>query len=91
MLSTLTKKNLSDTLETVLVRDGDSIVSTVKNIELLLVAKIILVDCSKQINDCQAGTLWSIRCCSILTSVLEEKTKQINDLILNFKRTPLYC
>jgi len=73
-ITPLTVDAVTQMIETVLVRDGDSITAPAKYPELLLLARMILVDREEDIGDTQAGVLWSLRCCSVLSSVLEEKS-----------------
>ena len=56
------------------VEDGDSFVNNVKNIELLLLAKIILVDCVRETCDDLSVLTWGLRCCGLLVSVLDERS-----------------
>ena len=77
-LASLTVEKVTQMLDTVLVRDGDSITSPARNPELLLVAKMILVDREVDVSDSELGVLWSLRCCSVLSAVLEEKSDMLH-------------
>eukprot|EP00092_Neocalanus_flemingeri_P007724 GFUD01008340.1.p1 GENE.GFUD01008340.1~~GFUD01008340.1.p1 ORF type:complete len:833 (+),score=293.69 GFUD01008340.1:93-2591(+) len=77
-LSSLTADDISHLVETVLVRDGDSITSPTCHPELLAMAKMILVETADTFSDSQAQVLWSLRCCTVLATVLEEKSDMLH-------------
>ena len=65
---------VSPLVSSVLVRDGDSLNTSVTNPDLLVVAKMTLVD--RLTEACQDLSLltWGLRCCCVLAQVLEEKS-----------------
>jgi len=75
-LSTLSEQDFCQILESTLVRDGDSILSTVKFPELLLLAKLILAN--SQSNSDESDLMWGLRCCIVHESVLEEKSDTLH-------------
>ena len=56
------------------IEDGDSFVNNVRNIELLLLAKIILVDSIRESCDNLSVLTWGLRCCGLMASVLDERS-----------------
>ena len=62
----------SEQIQELLTRDGDSLCSSAEHVELLAVAKILLVD-DKHCDNLGVLT-WALRCCCILAHVLEEKS-----------------
>jgi len=82
-LSSLTEDDICQLVEAVLVRDGDSINTSTRHTELLVLAKIILVESEDQDSDNQVRVLWSLRCCTVLATVLEEKSDMLHNEIFS--------
>ena len=61
-------------LVTELLGDGDCLVTNARNPELLLAAKMILLDSAAAGGDSLAVLTWALRCCHVLASVLEERS-----------------
>ena len=56
------------------VEDGDSFVNNVRDIELLVLAKIILMDSVRKSCEDLSLLTWSLRCCGLMASVLDERS-----------------
>ena len=54
--------------------DGDCLVTAVRNIELLFIAKKLLIDLLTPSSSDLGLVTWSLRCCCALAAVLEEKS-----------------
>jgi len=63
------------------VVDGDSLVTSVKHPELLLVARMILVEGSKYLGMSRVAGWWALRCCLTHVKVLEEKSDELHGTI----------
>ena len=57
-----------------LIMDGDCLVTAVRNIELLFIAKKLLIDLLTPSSSDLGLVTWSLRCCCVLAAVLEEKS-----------------
>ena len=57
-----------------LVQDGDSLVNNVHNVELLMLAKILLVDGVTEACDSLGLLTWSLRCCGLVANILDERS-----------------
>ena len=66
--------------EKVLVGDGESLVPAVREPLLLLLAKLLLLHCRAAFPHMWTGHLWSLRCCSLLAEVLEERSDCLRTL-----------
>lgn len=66
-------------VEEALAVDGDSLVSAVKHPELLMVARMILVEGRRFLQQSRVWGWWALRCCLIHTRVLEEKSDLLHE------------
>lgn len=65
--------------EDALAVDGDSLVSAVMHPELLMLARMILVEGSKYLQQSRVSGWWALRCCLVHVRVLEEKSDLLHE------------
>jgi len=66
-------------VEEALAVDGDSVVSAVRHPELLMMARMILVEGSKYLQQSRVWGWWALRCCLVHVRVLEEKSDLLHE------------
>ena len=73
----VTEAQSCEVLKDVLIEDGDSVAAPVKNLHLLLIAKLIFVDSLSDDEDNLALLTWALRCCCVVATVLDEKSDKL--------------
>uniref|UniRef100_UPI003AAC86D8 tetratricopeptide repeat protein 27 isoform X2 n=1 Tax=Centroberyx gerrardi TaxID=166262 RepID=UPI003AAC86D8 len=90
LLSSLSEA-LTEALHRSLLLDGESVYSLVANPFLLLLARVILINCSSKMDSLQLLPWWTLRYINLHQQILEERSPQLLSLAQSSMEKVLKC